>query len=182
MLTWPQFYGCFQTNNYQAILVTDTITTHVIFTYECGGMQWSTSGRNSAVIGFNAGGLYYYNHPLSSTEFMREAVACSGRNVTNIFFTLPITPNARFIVQRRRCLRKYREDVQLLQNTNIRNLAAKLEPCPCSLQQALRDIGRFLRQSSTSYCFISTRPVPYNTTDGIHLQLTQQCCYDERTW
>ena len=167
-----------QTNNYQAIIVSDTLTTHVIFTYECGEIQWSRSGSNAAVIGFSAGGVYYHNHPLSGSTFIREAVRCSGRNVTNMFFTLPTAPNARDIVHRQRCLRKYHEDRHFLRGTDISSLARLLESCPCTLLQAILDLGRYIRQSDT-FCFVSSRPVSYDIPGSRRIQLTQQCCYDQ---
>ncbi len=161
-------------------MVTDTLTTHVIFTYECEEMQWSRSGSNAAVIGFSAGGNYYHNHPLSGTTFIREAVTgrCSGRNVTNMFFTLPTTPNAHDLIHRQRCLRKYHEDRRFLQGIDIQSLARQLEPCPCTLLQAILDFGRYIRQSD-SFCFVSNNPIRYSIPAGQHIQLTQQCCYDQ---
>ena len=159
-------------------MVTDTITTHVIFTYECGEMEWSRSGSNAAVIGFSAGGQYYHNHPLSGTTYIRDAVRCSGRNVTNMLFTLPTTPNARDLIHRQRCLRKYHEDRRFLQGVDIDSLARWLEPCPCTLLQAILDFGRYIRQSNT-VCFLSNRPMRYLVPAGRHIQFTQQCCYDQ---
>ena len=169
-----------QTNNYQAIMVTDTLTTHVIFTYECGEMEWSRSGSNAAVIGFSAGELYSHNHPLSGTTYIKDAVRCSRSNVTNMFFTLPTTPNARDLIHRQRCLRKYKEERRFLQGTDVDNLARQLEPCPCTLLQAILDFGRYIRQSNTA-CFISNIPVSYYVPAGQHIQLTQQCCYNPYT-
>ena len=159
-------------------MVSDTLTTHVIFTYECEAMQWSRSGSNAAVIGFNAGGIYYHNHPLSGSTFIRDAVACTGRNVTNMFYTLPTAPNARDIIHRQRCLRKYHEDRRFLQGTDVTTLSALLDPCPCTLLQAILDLGRYIRQSNT-FCFVSSRPISYYVPTGRSIQLTQQCCYDQ---
>ena len=45
-----------QSNNYQAILVTDGLSTYIIFTYVCGEMQWSAvRGNIAAVVGYNTG-------------------------------------------------------------------------------------------------------------------------------
>ena len=169
-----------QTNNYQAIVVTDTFSTHVIFTYECGGMQWSTSGNAAAVIGFNAGGNIYHNHPLSGTKLIREAVDCSMNNITNMLLTLPSTPSAYNIVPRR-CLMKYSEDKNILSGSDINALAEMLEPCPCTFRQAILDMGRYIRQNGHSLCYVSSKPLPVDTPTGRRLQLTQQCCFDRLT-
>lgn len=67
-----------QTNNYQAIIVTNFTHTYALFTYLCGEMQWSSVGENkAAVIGFSAKGEFFNNHPQSGTENVASAVSCS---------------------------------------------------------------------------------------------------------
>ena len=76
-----------QNNSYQVVLITDgEETSFAIFTYKCGSLGWS--GRRST-IGFNAGGDYYANHPLSSQPFS-NAVACLNRRSiwNNILYDL----------------------------------------------------------------------------------------------
>ena len=63
-----------QNNSYQAVLVTDGINkSFAIFTFKCGSLGWS--GR--ATVGFNAGGSYYANHPLSRSK-LSNAIACAN--------------------------------------------------------------------------------------------------------
>lgn len=62
-----------QSNSYQAVLITDGANkSFAIFTFKCGALRWA--GERST-IGFNAGGEYYANHPLSGQPFS-NAIAC----------------------------------------------------------------------------------------------------------
>ena len=54
-----------QRNTFQGIVITNGTKTYAVFTYRCDDIQWETS--NTTVIGFNAGGTSYDNHPLSGT-------------------------------------------------------------------------------------------------------------------
>ena len=54
-----------QHNTFQGIVITNGTKTYTVFTYRCDDIQWANG--NSTVIGFNAGGTYYVNHPLSAT-------------------------------------------------------------------------------------------------------------------
>lgn len=171
-------FNIIQTNNYQAILITNAITTYAIFTYVCKEMQWSKSGNADAVIGYNAAGLYYYNHPLSGTSSVRRGIKCPRNNVTNMLFKLPVSQDIK--VQRHiRCLQKYTYDKHMLCSVDINNLAARLKPCPCTLQQAVQDLGRYIKQmeSDDRMCFVSSKPQMVDLPDGKRIQLTQQCCY-----
>ena len=76
----------FQNNSYQAVLISDGIeNSFAIFTFKCGTLNWP--GRTT--IGFNAGGEYYANHPLSLKPFA-NAVACFYNDSlwTNIIYDL----------------------------------------------------------------------------------------------
>ena len=65
-----------QTNTYQAVLTTDgEEKSFAIFIYKCGTLKWS----RPATIGFNAGGNYYANHPISGSSFS-NAIACLNRH------------------------------------------------------------------------------------------------------
>ncbi|CAI8033001.1 Low-density lipoprotein receptor-related protein 6, partial [Geodia barretti] len=59
-------------NTYQAVLVTDGDTkSYAIFTYKCGSLGWS----EEAIVGYNAAGDYYMNHPLSGL-YLTQSIAC----------------------------------------------------------------------------------------------------------
>ncbi len=49
-------------------MITDGSKTYAVYTYRCNDMQWS----DGSVIGFNAGGSYYANHPLSGSIAARD--------------------------------------------------------------------------------------------------------------
>ena len=60
---------CFsQHNTFQGIVITDGTKTYAVYTYHCNDVQWS----DGSVIGFNAGGSYYVNHPLSDSISARD--------------------------------------------------------------------------------------------------------------
>ena len=84
-----------QNNTFQAIVITNGTKSYAVYTYKCGELQWS----NEATIGFNAGGEFYDNHPLSG-EPHANSIACVhiGDNTTwnNVIYDLVpdgIVPN-----------------------------------------------------------------------------------------
>lgn len=60
-----------QTNTFQAILITNGTKSYAVFTYMCNLIEWS----DAATIGFDAGGEFYANHPLSG-QFVSNAIDC----------------------------------------------------------------------------------------------------------
>ena len=54
-----------QHNTFQAVVITNGTKTYTVFTYHCDDINWANG--NSTVIGFNAGGTSYENHPFSGT-------------------------------------------------------------------------------------------------------------------
>ena len=46
--------------------MTNGTKTYAVYTYHCDDISWTHGNRT--VIGFNAGGTYFANHPLSSTK------------------------------------------------------------------------------------------------------------------
>ena len=67
----------FQVNTYQAIVITNTTKSFAIFTYQCGAMSW----HGNATIGFNAGGNFHENHPLSGSAGV-SSIACENSSRT----------------------------------------------------------------------------------------------------
>ena len=67
-----------QFNTYQAIAITDGSQSYAVYTYRCGGLQWS----GGATIGYNGGpvGEFYANHPLSGGSV--NTIACLNSGVT----------------------------------------------------------------------------------------------------
>ena len=75
-----------QVNSYQAIVITNGTKSFAVFTYQCGAMAW----HGSATIGFNSGGAYFENHPLSGTANV-NSVACENSRLsvwTNLVYEL----------------------------------------------------------------------------------------------
>ena len=178
-------YFLIQTNNYQGIIVTDGISTHAIFTYICGEMQWSSLGNgNAAVVGYNSG-TGFYNHPLSGFTLIGDSISCTvntirrqkrqnKRQTTNIALLLPADKNLKKLLSN--CIVEIEKDKILFMELFPEVLALKLEPCPCTLEQATNDIGRFVKYSDTPLCYLSG-PKPTNLLKT-NITLTQQCCYD----
>ena len=65
------FASMHQTNTFQAVLVTNGTKSYAVFTYMCDRIEWS----DEATIGFDAGGEFYTNHPLSG-QFVSNAIDC----------------------------------------------------------------------------------------------------------
>lgn len=181
-----------QTNNYQAIVVTNNTRTIVIFTYTCGEMQWSAVGANRpAVVGYNARGDYYSNHPSSGFAAVGNSVSCTFRlgrrqarqapppSVNNIMMDLGT--NMSVAQQHEECVTAINNDVFLTGDTP-ENLLEYLEPCPYTLQQVRDDFGRFVLQNESfpsSICYVSAKFISMQRVE--RFSLTQQCCYYENS-
>lgn len=155
----------------------------------CGEIQWSALGRNrAAVVGFNAEGNFFGNHPLSGFSSVGDAVSCTfelGKRrrrqeeempPANMLTELPADPELRVKVED--CLNTFDFDAgALLFGTDPEDLAEQLEPCPCSKSQADLDHGRYTRQMGLPQCYVSTKPINVRLL-ATQITLTQQCCYD----
>lgn len=72
------------------MLVTDgQEKSYAIFTYKCGSLGWS----EEAIIGYNAGGDYYMNHPLSGLS-VTISIACVHNDSVwnNVIYSLVPDP------------------------------------------------------------------------------------------
>ena len=166
-----------QTNNYQAIIVTNITHTYALFTYLCGDMQWSSVGENkAAVIGFNAEGEFFYNHPQSGTENIANAVSCTnlGRRQrrsedpdTCLMFGEACDMHPDPVKQVCYCASRLDDDTAF----DVDEVINRLDPCPPTLAQASIDTGRFVMQKDST-CYVSGRTVVMNSNS-----FTQQCCY-----
>ena len=56
-----------QKNSYQAIIITDSFDTYVIYTYKCDLLSWTGPEGYHAVVGYNIQGLPARNEPHSGT-------------------------------------------------------------------------------------------------------------------
>ena len=66
-----------QTNTFQGVIVTDTVRSFYIFSFTCGEIQWSGQGFETAIIGYNSNGNYFYNHPANGLPDIGRIVSCT---------------------------------------------------------------------------------------------------------
>ena len=77
----------------------------------------------------------------------------------------------------RRCINLYNRDIQLVPNpTEIVNLVSDY-PCPRTLNQVVNDPARFILQTESPRCYVSSLSKESNTV-LLQIFATQQCCYD----
>ena len=146
-------------------------------------MQWSSLGSgNAAVVGYNSG-TSFYNHPLSGFTPIGESISCTvdtirrqkrqnKRQPTNIALLLPADKNLKMMLSN--CRVEIERDKLLFMEHLPEVLALLLEPCPCTLEQASKDLGRFVKFTDTPLCYLSGPKSVYL----FNITLTQQCCYD----
>ena len=171
------------------MIVTDGLSTYIIFTYICGEMQWSSLGTNNpAVVGYNAGDGYFYNHPLSGFSSIGESISCTIESRTrskrqtvmqttnSIDMPLPVSQTLKMNIER--CRQAFDRDKPNFAVVKLDAVVSQLEPCPCTLNQAKNDVGRFLKFSDNplSQCYLST-PIDFSLIVR-SATLTQQCCYN----
>ena len=166
----PEFI--FQTNTYQAIVVTDGLQSYAIFTYNCQQLQWVQSQSNYAVVGFNAYGQSYANANFSGTPLI-GSIACNNSTypwsnaVYNIGKSISITQN-----QIHLCISAYNNDITLFGATSP--TAYIQQPCPCVHNQILRDSRFTPDHTQTSYlCYYQTR-----ARRIISAYPVRYCCYE----
>lgn len=66
-----------QTNTYQGLIVTDTVSSYYAFSYTCGDIEWSGQGFEIAVVGYNSHGDYFDNHPANGFPDIGRIVSCT---------------------------------------------------------------------------------------------------------
>ena len=184
-----------QTNNYQAIVVTNNTRTFVIYTYTCGEIQWSALGRNrAAVVGYNARGDYYSNHPSSGFSAIGNSVSCTfqlGRRQArqapppSMNLMMDLGTSNSVVEQRGECLNAINTDIAFLTGNTPQDLInmLDLDTCPCNLRQVRNDFGRFILQPGdfpSSVCYVSATSISVPLLLD-RISLTQQCCYNENT-
>lgn len=79
---YPWMSGTLHENTFQAVLVTDFSTTHVLYGYNCGEMSWSysdmsTVAYNYPFIGYLTSGVLLEEHSLSRRS-NSHSIACIG--------------------------------------------------------------------------------------------------------
>ena len=176
-------------NTYQALVITDGISTYAVYTYSCGQLQWASGEGSSiySVIGYNINSNNarfltfepFANHPLSGFEQVR-AIACTNQplriDYSNLVYLVGFNDGTeqKFIAD---CINRVSQD--LLQPISYE------APCPCSFAQARRDsryryASVFLYFATGDFSFLSRNCYlqlfePFSNTSGVQL-----CCYSTR--
>ncbi|CAH1774025.1 unnamed protein product, partial [Owenia fusiformis] len=164
--TWykvPPYPGQTQDENatFQVVMVTDSRVSFVLYNYHPSGMGWNpnNSGRQ-ILIGHSDGGnnsRSIYERPIS-TVHQRSNVGETGRHYYKL--------GERTGNDNIKCLEWVEK-----QPSNIRDLARRAQPCPCSWNQARRDT-RFTVDRG-SMC------VETNSWNNRRSRRPRQkCCYD----
>ena len=156
----------------------------------CGEIQWSALGTNrAAVVGYNSEGNFFENHPLSGLSGIGDAVSCTfdiGKRrkrqddmPNNMPMLIPADPDVQRIINR--CLsfeaRERFAYFGTIPEESPETLANRLDPCPCTPDQAIEDRARFVRHNDRDDCYISSQPVSVRLGGVGIIGLTQMCCY-----
>lgn len=151
----------------------------VIYTYQCGLIQWSGEGSGSyATIGYNLNGVYE-NHPLSGTIGVNNIAGCLNGPVrrqtnSNWFNQIYQLPTAVDPLQelRAQCMMMGLLDIESI--GDIQDLSSSLGTCPPSVSQAFLDF-RFTYNSDVSTT--SSRCYVYVFPAGVTALSSLICCY-----
>lgn len=188
-----------QTNNFQAIVVTNISHTYCIFNYICGEMEWSGFGEDIAVVGYIASNTLFTNNPSSGFPSINDSVSClammrSKRRKRqqpvnmNSQQSFPTTDDTSMQAQLMDvCITEKNLNNQITLGltdssgnpTSPPELATQLLPCPPSAQKASMDSARFEIQPNIDpqRCYITTNPLIAKSLLAGNLTVTQQCCY-----
>ena len=158
-----------QENTYQAIAITDGADSYAIFTYYCSMLQWTGLWRQP-VIGFNAAGYMYSNHPYSFSSNSND-IACLSpdqSNYTHIIFKISSEPSP-YQMEQQSCWNWYFNDIGFY--GSVKYYFRFSPPCPCTLFQPRYDLRWELYHVSHSdaICYLHRFPAL--------LDVGQLCCY-----
>ena len=161
----------YQTNTFEAILVSSGPDTYVIYTYNCY-LLTNPGTYNKAVIGYNLGGFEYSNHGYSESV-VANRVACGNWPSSEWYNEVyKLNTGEDVILQaQRECRALVAEDKKSYPERVIRAYQKDLSPCPCSIWNAWRD-RNYRWDSDNFYCYY--RRFPNLLTDDFD----QYCCYD----
>ncbi|KAI6656725.1 Mucin-like protein [Oopsacas minuta] len=171
--------SCTQHNTFQAVVLSDgSVNTQVLFSYNCEDFDWSKAPFNAA-IGFNAGGTFYNNHHLSTTNDV-YMVPCTNNESTVypqvvLGYRVSSTPGeVPTKTQSELCEERITADLNSFTNPAGYMLPDEftLRSCPADLISAQSDY-RFFRYTADPYC---VTPV-YPSSDSQSII----CCYSIAT-
>ena len=128
-------------------------------------LQWSGLWQYP-VIGFNAAGHMYSNHPYSFSSNAND-IACLSDNYTHIIFKISSEPSA-VQLERQSCWSWYFEDIEFY--GSVTEYFADAPPCPCTIFQADYDLQwEYYYSTSDTDCYINRFTTPFD--------VGQLCCY-----
>ena len=155
-------------------------------------MQWSGLGQSrAAVVGYNAEGNFFENHPSSGFATVADTISCGVNQerrrkrqddpLQRIPMQLPTDPILRMRAQA--CIRRYLQEINLFQ-INPNELADVVNdyPCPPKLDQAITDAARYVLHTKSPLCYVSSVSRMSDIAEAITVSATQQCCYDDNGW
>ena len=161
-----------------------------MYNYICGELQWSGFGRDKGLVGYIASGGFFTNHPSSGSSNVAEIVSCTitlnnkkrrkrqrRPQRTQLPIEIPADPVEREKVEMCAEVRERNRIILLRVRPPIdtTELANDLEPCPPNQNQAIIDVGRFIKlEEENPICYVAGRPLRLR-----QFTITQQCCYDE---
>ena len=189
----------FQTNTYQVILVKSGLKGYVIFTYQCGDIQWSNlNGRGaSAVVGYNAGEEVFFNYEASGFPFVGDIISCSSifenrltKRQTNTgsssIYNMSASCGNVLTGAATSCSCWIESDENAFHGKKHPvAIAEDFSPCPSTRMQASED-ARFTFQGDfplETECYV--RQHDHNFREdltGKTFQVYQQCCYNRNRY
>lgn len=141
------------------------------------------------MVGYNFEGEYFQNHPLSGYSGIGDAVSCTfdiGRRRKreaadrDDLMCLPVDDElADKVGECDQAAENRMLDFMPITVYTPESLASLLDPCPCSLDQAMRDHARFVPIDEPEGCFVSASPLkePNTLVARGPVSITQMCCY-----
>ena len=154
-------------------------------------MQWSTLGQSrAAVVGYNAEGNFFENHPSSGFATVGQTISCGFNQerrkrqdedpLSRIPMQLPTDDDLK--IKAEACVARFRMEVNLFKINPTRLATALADyPCPSKLDQAITDAARFVLHTTAPLCYVSSVSRVGNDISesrSITVSATQQCCYD----
>ncbi len=181
-----------QTNTFQGVIITDTVRTYYAFTYVCGAMEWSGQATETATVGFNSNGNFFYNHPANGLADVNEIIACSidteGRRkkretdqLGNGGQTNQLPSDEQLEFSKMLCMavadaddRKFMNDI-ITQFSNLKNLP-KCDRTRAQLVEVGASFQRFDFQDGD--CYRSNMVISIVDQTGGSSDFVSVCCYD----
>lgn len=134
-------------NTFQAILIADDVRSVALFIYD--SITWSASGQNHAVVGINDGAGNSQIDLNSGSKYIAvidTTVGNTGEQGQQVFFTVKSGTASNSTSPYAACTEWHQQDIDRFGQTPT--IVAAANPCPCSLEQAERDVRWVLANST----------------------------------